>query len=732
VAGAGSGRLPGATVVVTGDSTPATASVLTGAGGEFSVPDLPAGTYTVEANLHGFVPSTTTGVVVGEDGVSTLSITLASATFRDTMSVEAASPLDTMESSELRETSAQDLGEALARMAGVWKVRKGAIANDVVLRGLREDDVTVLIDGARIAGACPNRMDPAAFHLDFSEVDRIEVAPTTGRMAAQGSLGGLVNVVTRKPPQGVTADVALTAGNWQMLNPVATVGYGGSKVRVLAGVSKRSSDPYSDGSGNSMTAAANYSDRVAGHKSYDVSSAWTRAYFTPGEDHEINLSVERQEADDVLYPTLMMDAVSDTSNRVVVGYRYSPAGSLLSGLRATAYVTSVDHWMEDSLRTSADGAPRGWSMGTQADTRVLGGSAEADLGPVTLGFEAYRRSWTAWTEMAGMGYRRQYSIPGVDVDALGLSVRWGTTLSQATTLELGARLDRVATSADPSLANTDLYFAYHGVRDTSRSDVEPSASIRLEHRLTDSLVIALNASRSTRAPDPRERYFALKRMGGDWVGNPTLDPPRATSGELGLTYSGSVGALSASAWVDRVDGYITLYAQPRSNMVPGVMNTTAQSYANVDAVLRGASLDGSMALGSRVGLEGNVAWVRGTKSTDADLGLSSTNLAEMPPLTARVALRWQSPTFFAELEGSGAAAQSSVDTDLAERPTPGYAILNLRTGLTWSDWRVRIGVQNLFDRTYHEHFSFIRNPYRSGVIINEPGRSFTVVVGWQL
>jgi len=57
----------------------------------------------------------------------------------------------------------------------------------------------VLIDGARVAGACPNKMDPPAFHLDFAEVDRVELSPSAGKMAAQGSLGGLINVVTKKP-----------------------------------------------------------------------------------------------------------------------------------------------------------------------------------------------------------------------------------------------------------------------------------------------------------------------------------------------------------------------------------------------------------------------------------------------------------------------------------------------------------------------------------------------------
>ena len=46
----------------------------------------------------------------------------------------------------VRESPARDVGELLADTAGLWKLRKGAIANDVVLRGLQSRDLNVLID----------------------------------------------------------------------------------------------------------------------------------------------------------------------------------------------------------------------------------------------------------------------------------------------------------------------------------------------------------------------------------------------------------------------------------------------------------------------------------------------------------------------------------------------------------------------------------------------------------
>ncbi len=730
VRGPGGVGLPGATVTAHPADDHSATSVVSGESGAFRIDDLEPGTYTVGGAIHGFHPTSAEGVTVDSGRVARVELSLSVATFRDTMQVDSRSPHDSLEASELRESTARDLGEALAGKPGVWKVRKGGIANDVIVRGYSEDDLTMLIDGARVAGACPNRMDPPAFHLDFAEVDRVEIGPTTARMAAQGSLGGIVNVVTKKPGTGLKADASLVAGSWDMINPSATISYGTGRFAVLGGISHRSSQPYEDGSGALFTEGANYQSSVDGVDAYDINSYWTRLYFEPAKGHELHLSYARQESDDVLYPTLMMDAAYDDTDRLVAGYRWDSETGFLHAVRATAYVTQVDHWMVDALRTTATVAPRGWSMGTQANTRIIGGTAEGDMGPVTVGLEAYTRNWNAWTEMAGMGYMRQHSIPDVDMDVLGLSARWSHALAQRTRIEIGGRIDRVSTTADPSKANTALYYAYHGVESTSRTDTEPSFSLRIAHEFSNEFSLTAGLSRTVRSPDPRERYFGLRRMGGDWVGNPGLNPPKATGAELGLTWSTGSAVVTATAWADRVDGYVLVYRQQRINMVPGVMNTSAQSYTNVDANIRGASLDASMALSSRVSLAGSATYLRGTQDPIPALGIFSTNLPEMPPLTGRLAARWQNTKFFAEAEAVGSASQTKVNEDLNEAATPGWGIVNLKTGYSSGRWRLQLIAANIFNRTYHEHFSYLRNPYRSGYIINEPGRNLSVTFGW--
>ncbi len=706
--------------------------VVAGAGGEVRVVDLAPATYRVTVALAGFLTAELAAVEVGADTPARIEVVLARATFADSIDVAGVGGHDTIEATELRESGAADVGEALERLPGVWKVRKGGIANDIVLRGFREDDVTVLVDGARVAGACPNRMDPPAFHLDFAEVERVEVDTGSGQMAAQGVLGGLVSIVTGKPSPGFAADAAVVGGSYGLLNPSATASYRDERVAVLVGGSHRSSEPYDDGAGAAMTAQANYSAAVVGEDAYRVGTVWGRLYWQPAAAHELQLSASLQEADRVLYPGLRMDAGYDDTDRLVLGYRWAPRAAGLDVVSATAYTTAVDHWMEDSLRTTAAGAPRGWSMGTMATSRVSGVTAGLETGSLVLGLEAYRREWDAWTEMAGMAYRRQFAIPAVVMDVVGASARWTCALGDDTRLELGGRLDRVTSEADSDLANTDLYAAYHDTRSTAAAWTEPSLAATLGHDLGAGVSLRAGLTSTVRPPDPRELYFALQRQGSDWVGNPALAPPRAERLSLGGTWTSGSVTVVVDAWHDWVDDYITVVGQERVEPVPGVMNAAARSWANLDAALWGTTVEVTAALGERLSLAGGVSYLRGSKEADAALGLSSGNLAEMPPLTARAALRWGSDRLFGEVEGVAADDQDRVDADLGEEPTAGWGVVNLRGGATRGRWRLQLVVKNLLDHTYREHFSYQRDPFRSGFVVNEPGLSVVATLGWRL
>ncbi len=313
-------RLPGATLVLRQPGNGSETRLATGELGLYRSPALPPGSWEVTVELAGFETRVESAVVVEAGTDRALDLTLRAVALRESVAVTETVPRDSLEASRIRESGARDAGEALTQVAGVSRVRKGGIANDVVVRGLQARDLSVLVDGQRVHGACPNRMDPALFHVDFAEVDRVEVSKGPFDVRSQGSLGGVVNVVTRAPERGWHAAPQLSAGSFGFVNPSLTASWGGERVSALAGYSWRQSDVYEDGSGRPFTENANYVPSAADGRSFALGTAWGRVVATPSPRHRVDVAYSAQRADAILYPYLFMDAGWDDMDRANVRY----------------------------------------------------------------------------------------------------------------------------------------------------------------------------------------------------------------------------------------------------------------------------------------------------------------------------------------------------------------------------------------------------------------------------
>ena len=102
---------------------------------------------------------------------------------------------------QIRESQAKDVAEALkGRVPGVTGKRSGGINLDPVIRGLREDRLSVMTNGTKIWGGGPFRMDPPTSLLDVDELEAIEVIKGPYSVTrGPSSIGGTINLVTKKP-----------------------------------------------------------------------------------------------------------------------------------------------------------------------------------------------------------------------------------------------------------------------------------------------------------------------------------------------------------------------------------------------------------------------------------------------------------------------------------------------------------------------------------------------------
>ncbi len=171
--------------------------------------------------------------------------------------------------------------------------------------------------------------------------------------------------------------------------------------------------------------------------------------------------------------------------------------------------------------------------------------------------------------------------------------------------------------------------------------------------------------------------------------------------------------------------FVAVTDTARVNEVAGVTNTKARSYVNNDARMRGGEATLRWAPTGKVAASLGVSYVRGEQDVSPALGITDPDLPEMAPLAARASLRYDAGKWFAEGEGVASAEQDRISSDLLESRTPGWGVLNLRGGVLFRHFSIVAGATNVFDRYYTENYSYQRDPFRLGVVVPEPGRTFT-------
>lgn len=717
-------RLPGVLLELRRQESGEIVRAASGASGLFRVRNLEAGSWLAVASLPGMPEIAEAAFEVAAGSETELELRVSLPVFEGAVTALGAMGLDTLEAPRLREGGARDAGEALEALPGVWKLRKGGIANEVVVRGSQSRDLAIFVDGQRLYGACPNKMDPATFHADFSEIDRIEVVKGPVDVSLSGAPGGAVRIVTRDPEPGRHLRVELGAGSQEFLNPSLVASVAGARFSALAGAAWRSGDPYRTGSGAPVTAVANYTPAAAGERAFEIGTAWGKASFSIDERRELELSLSAQRADTILYPYLAMDGVVDDADRLRVRYRQRGAGGERRDWTAQAERAEVDHTMDDALRLTSVGRPRDYSMRTEASSAFTRLSLSTEGRAWSAGIELSRREHDATNALAMSGYRPNAMIPDVESDLAGVWIDGTRVLGERTTLRLGARLDAVETDAAPVHANLDLYRRYHGESEVTQSDLLPGASVRWAFA-REPYSFEVGVGHGARVPEPIERYLALARPTSDWVGDPGLAPPRTTTLDARASWEASGARLELAGFASRVDRSIVVVE------IASAAGKAARTWANVDADLLGAELSGSLALAGGWLVSGDLSWVRGRHEASAELGLAAAPLAETPPLRARLAARWDDGRWYAEVEEVAAARQGRVDPSLSETPTPGWSVTHLRAGWRRGEWTFALALSNLFDRDYREHLSYQRDPFRSGAQVPEPGRNWSAHFGYR-
>jgi len=619
-----------------------------------------------------------------------------------------------------------DLAEVLREISGVTSGRMSGHGLDPVIRGQREHQLNVLLDGAAIANACPNRMDPPTSFGNLAGYDAVEVRKgvttlTLGPGGSGGSIELTRNTFERAAEVGIQSRFGFAAssnGLTDQTHADVLFSNGNAYGRVIGQIAN--GENYEDGDGNEVPS------------SYKQRSGTIIGGYRVSDETGIEVSIDRNRMLDTRYAGTGMDSVFDNATIYRIDGRLGDLAGPVDAVRLELSRANVDHLMDNySLRDNT-----GMRMEAPAESHTttarLTATSRFDAAEVNYGldFERVQQNAQAFNLNKDMLVFRQW--PDGQTDQVGAFLESDWALGDGNILRAGLRVNRfqseIDTTLDKSIAtlNTAKVQVPADIRAAatdSKSDTEISALLRYDHAFSANLGGHVGISRTAAAPNLTQKYITLVMKNQDTgmmmlskVGNPELNPEIHNQVEAGLAWQDERLETGATVYVDRVEDYIL-----QDRRIAGLMPMTT-SYRNIDARLIGGEFDLAYALTDWLATEAQVSYVRGRNTDD------SRDLPQIPPLSGLLGLHAERGAIDGGVVLRWAARAEAIDeqSGLDTRETAGYAVLDVTAGYDITrNWRVEAGVDNVFDRTYTQH---VNRAYSSvfgdpNARINEPGRT---------
>lgn len=680
---------------------------------------------------HGVYFWGTSSIHLNRSDLSIISLAVISAVYSTQSIAEQDIPTITVEGTELSDVSGEeiksaDLAEALIKkLPGVSLIRRSGIANDIIVRGQNKDNINIIIDNAKIYGACPNRMDPPTSHILTNNIESIDIIEGPYDIENFGSLSAAVKIKTKKPEQDFHGEISANAGSWNYNKMAATFSGGHEQVRALVSISKESSDQYKDGDGHNFAqqidkitplTTARFKTQYRNMDAYNKKTFMGKFYFNLIDNHELALSYTANRSDDVLYSSSKMDALYDDSNILNLDYSIKNLGTYSKKLDLQYYHSDVEHPMSTKYRNSS-GPNSANERVSKLETRMQGFKIKnafdiSSTLEATIGLDTSLRNWDGQYKGYGMAswVTGRISIDDVDTKNNALFAELEKRYADFT-LKSGMRYDDTRIETGGNQQDND----YRSL----------SAFAHGTYKLTDSTRFFGGFGKSSRVPDARELYFKLAGMNPNMpaptVGTPDLDDTSNYEIDFGVEHNFENLTVKSKFFHSWLKDYIYYNADKMKN-----------NFENIDVTIYGFDISGLYSFTDDVYLDFGLAYQRGEKD-QALAGQTDTDLANITPLKINLGLNYDyMSSGTARIEMIGADSWDKFDSDNGEQALDSYAVVNLKvTHDITKNIEVTAGLDNIFDKTYavnntYKDLTLLIDGAGDVMLMNEPGRYYYI------
>lgn len=622
----------------------------------------------------------------------------------------------------------KNIGDIFGDKAGFSIIKRGGYAMDPVFRSFKYDQINLIYDGGVvISGACPNRMDPASTQISPAEIDRIELVKGPYSVRFGQTMGGLINIITNKPSSSDELKVKGQLEGGYEVNGNGITGRGaiaavGKKYDISLQGGAITFDDYKNGDGETVPSS---------FKTYNYA---TKFGFNPTSNQRLQLSWRQSFGKDIKHASLPMDSPKDNSSILSLDYGVRNIGDKLSSINAKAYYTYVDHLMTNKNRPSF--------MMVDARSPV---NSSTYGGRLELGLKASNKSIVFvgmdLRSVAKDGVRNRIVkiMNGNPLDPpkeftdliwqdswlhdVGLFTEANFLINESWDLLLAGRLDYIKSGAN-NLA-PDFKLLYGEVDPDAELNVSLTSSIN--YNFGENGLLQLSLGRGQRAAELLERYINHFTIGMDayeYVGNPNLKSEVNNQADLTIKNINGKFFWSANVFYSKMKNYITAIVDeslPRKYM-PGLEPLYAKRFVNIDKSWQ-TGFDAEFGYSFTKDFSGMLgAFYTHAQNVDFD-----EPLAEIPPLTGLISIKYEKEKFWTEFKGRFVAEQDRVSESFNESETPGFNVFDLMAGYSpVKNIDINFALKNMFNTNYFEHLSRpYQNQSETGMFY-EPGRSFRV------
>jgi outer membrane receptor protein involved in Fe transport len=732
VSASGAEPLAGATVQVEGSR-----SAVTDAAGRFRLAGLPAGAYTVTARRVGYADGAASAEVrAGATASVRIALDVRSVRMEEVVVVsttgevrrlaETPATVGVVSSAELRAARPAHPADVMGQIPGVWVSATGGEGHTTAIRQPKTTNPVYLFleDGVptRSTGFFNHN---ALYEINVPQAERIEVlkGPATA-LYGSDAIGGVINVESRAPTAGRTAEAYAEAGafGWSRLLASAGGMRGGDGVRADLNLTK--TDGWRTGTAYDRQSATLRWDRsMDGGRSLKTVLAYSRI------DQQTAGASTLAAADYLAHPTANYTPISF---RDVRAFRLSSAYERASG-RTLLSVTPFVRWNTMELLPN-------WSLAYDPTVYTTGHRSLGVLARYRVDIDPLR------TRVIG-GVDVDFSPGGRTEDSVA-AVRDGSIYRSYTT---GPRL-------------YDYAVTFHGVSPYLHTEIAPVERLRITAGLRadfvgfdyDNRLDALQTGKHRRPDDAEVSYAHLSpKLGGTFEFGPALgvfasyahgfrapsegqlfrqgqaastvdlDPVRADSWEAGAR-----GSL-----FEHISYQVSAYRMQVSDDILTFTDTQTgtRETSNAGRTLhRGVEVGLGAALPA--GVHADLSWSRARHTYEAwsprpDVDFAGNEMESAPHTLVSARLGWR-PEWLRDADFAAEWAHVGsywMDADNTHR-YGGHALVNLR-----ADLPVTRGIElvaranNLLDERYAEGASFTQAAGEEFA----PGMPRTVYLGLQ-